>query len=71
MVGLSAGLHKKTTERVSIELGWRMGLSPEQTPFTFGADQDLLLFIFFQQVARKHTATVSNITQLTTFRLKR
>lgn len=29
---LSAGLHK-TTEQFSVKLGWRMGLSPEETPY--------------------------------------
>ena len=28
----------KTTEELSTALGWRKGLSPEQTPLTFGVD---------------------------------
>ena len=39
-VALSAGLHKKTSKWISIKLGWRMGLSPEQTPFTYGLCPD-------------------------------
>ena len=32
--------YTKTAERIPTELEWRMGLSPEQTPLTFGADPD-------------------------------
>ena len=28
------------TEQISMKLGWRMSLSPEQTPLTSGADPD-------------------------------
>lgn len=31
---------KKTTETISMDLGWRLGLSPEQTSVTSGADLD-------------------------------
>ena len=30
----------KTIEQISMKLGWRMGLGPELTPSTFGADRD-------------------------------
>ena len=32
--------YTKTTEQISANLGCRMGLSPEQSPLTFGADQE-------------------------------
>ena len=38
MIGLSAGLHKKTAKRISRKLRWNMDLSPEWTPLTLGAD---------------------------------
>ena len=41
----------KTTEQISMKLGWRTGLDPEQTPLTFGADpgrrMDEELFLTF------------------------
>ena len=33
-------VHTKTTERISMIVGWRTGLGPEQTLFLFGADPD-------------------------------
>lgn len=30
--------YRETTERIFTELGWGMGLGPEQTPFTSGVD---------------------------------
>ena len=35
LVGLLGGLHKLTTEWIYMKLGWWMGPSSEQTPFTF------------------------------------
>ena len=32
--------YAKTTEQISTELQWRMGLGPEWTPLTFGVDMD-------------------------------
>ena len=43
VVLLPAGL-QKTTVRISTIFRWRMGLGPEQTPLTFGADTKLTEF---------------------------
>lgn len=32
--------YTKTTEGISTKLGWKMGVSQEQTPLTSGADPD-------------------------------
>ena len=31
-------VHTKTSQQISIKLGWTMGLVPEKTPLTFGVD---------------------------------
>lgn len=41
-VGLYAGIDTKNTEQIPIKLGWRMGLSPEQTSSMFGEDSGIL-----------------------------
>ena len=32
--------YTKSSEQIPTKLGWRIGLSPEVTPITFGADLD-------------------------------
>ena len=32
--------YRKTTNRIPMKLGWRMGLGPESTSLTFGEDSD-------------------------------
>ena len=50
---------QKTTDRISTELGWRMGLCPEQTPLTFGADPDEgILFPHLLEHCNTHFSTV-------------
>ena len=43
---LVSRITQKNTGWISMKLGWRMGLSPKQTLFVFGADQDFFLALF-------------------------
>lgn len=68
LVGWFVGrIYTKTTKQISIKLWWRMGLSPEWTPLTSGADPDKrdgsrnFFLIFFNTV--RFFSTLSLISQ--------